>query len=95
MNNNVSLPWPSTKYGLFWEEGRFLPTGDYFLCSSETARVHRRCRIDPSWQLGNKKVIFFCMPSKTEGVAYSIGGNVLFQWRRQRRKGNLVQKVRN
>ena len=54
--------------------------------------VRRYCSIGLVWWLVTDAVICFCMPSQTEGEAYSVGGRLIYQ--RRRRKGKLAQIMR-
>ena len=45
--------------------------------------VHRHRHISLVWRSGVDAFILFCIPSQTEGAAYSIVvGSVLYRWRR-------------
>ena len=44
--------------------------------------VRRPCNSSLVWRLGGNAVICFCMPARTKGYVYSVGGGVLCQWRR-------------
>ena len=54
--------------------------------------IHHHHCIGLVFNLGGDAVIYFCMPSRTKGESYYVGGGVLCQ--RQRQKGKLAQMMR-